>query len=99
MARVKKSEKRLRNMMNNRVVEKRVLYSLDLTQIESDGSLTCPKCGTMISPDDETEEVYIIVDTKVHNDELVELLIKCRTCGTHINLTGFQQPVEDIANE
>jgi hypothetical protein len=53
----------------------------------------------MISPEDETEEVYRIVDTKVYNDELVELVISCGTCGTHIKLAGFQQTVEDLASE
>ena len=69
-------------------------YTIDLTQIEGDGSFSCPKCGTVISPEDETEEVYKIVDTKIVNDELVELLIMCGTCRSNIKLTGFQQSIE-----
>jgi hypothetical protein len=53
-----------------------------------------PKCGTLISPDDETEEVYKILDTKVVGDELAELVISCGTCGTIVKLTGFQQIME-----
>jgi hypothetical protein len=48
----------------------------------------------MISPDDESEEVYKILDTKVVGDELAELVISCGTCGTVIKLTGFQQAME-----
>ena len=52
-----------------------MLCTVDLTKIDGDGSFPCPKCGAVISPEDETEEVYKIVDTKVINDELVELTI------------------------
>jgi predicted RNA-binding Zn-ribbon protein involved in translation (DUF1610 family) len=69
------------------------IYTIDLTQIEGDGSFACPICGTMISPDDESEEVYTIVDTKVVNDELLELVISCGTCRTMVRVTGFQQTV------
>ena len=58
-----------------------VSYTIDLTQIDGDGAFPCPKCGTIISPEDETETVYKIVDTKVVNYELVELIIKCGKCG------------------
>jgi hypothetical protein len=53
----------------------------------------------VISPEDETEQVYKIVDTKVVNDELVELIIMCSECKSNIKLTGFQQPVEGSAGE
>jgi predicted RNA-binding Zn-ribbon protein involved in translation (DUF1610 family) len=99
MTRVKKSKKGAKDMMKRAAVEKGVLYTLDLTKIEGDGSFPCPKCGTMISPEDETEEVYKIVDTKVYNGELVELVISCGTCGTHIKLAGFQQTMEGLASE
>ena len=49
----------------------------------------CPKCGTVISPDDETEEIYQIVETKVKNDELAELVLMCKRCGSTIKLVGF----------
>ena len=84
-------------MMKKNMVKKRGLQTVDLTTTEGDGSFSCPKCGTMISPDDESEEVYKIVDTKVVNDELVELVVSCGTCGTVIRVTGFQQAMEDLA--
>jgi predicted RNA-binding Zn-ribbon protein involved in translation (DUF1610 family) len=81
-------------MMKKSMSKKTVLYTVDLTQIDGDGSFPCPKCGTLISPEDETEEVYKIVDTKVINDELVELVIMCGECSSNIKLTGFQQAIE-----
>jgi hypothetical protein len=53
----------------------------------------------VISPEDETEEIYKIVDTKVVNDELVELVINCNECRSNIKLTGFQQAIEGLASE
>ena len=88
-----KSKKGDNDMMKNASFKKPGLYTINLAQIEGEGSFACPKCGTMISPDDESEEVYKIVDTKVVNDELVELVISCCTCGTTIKLTGFEQAV------
>lgn len=74
--------------------EKEPPTTLDLTAVENDGSFLCPKCGTVISPDDETEEVYKILDTTVVGEELAELVISCGTCGKIIKLTGFQQEIE-----
>jgi predicted RNA-binding Zn-ribbon protein involved in translation (DUF1610 family) len=98
MSRRKKTKRGAKEMLNKEVFQKGALCSINLTEIESDGSFTCPKCGTTISPEDETEEIYTILDTKVVNDELVELVISCGTCGTHIRLTGFAQTMEGLAN-
>jgi len=86
-------------MMKKSMSKKSVPYTIDLTQIDGDGSFPCPKCGTVISPEDETEAVYKIVDTKIINDELVELVIKCNECGSNIKLNGFQQTIEGLASE
>jgi hypothetical protein len=86
-------------MMKKTMAKKGVLYTIDLSRIDGDGSFPCPKCGTVISPEDETEEVYKIVDTKVINDELVELVIVCDRCKSSIKLTGFQPTIDGIANE
>jgi hypothetical protein len=86
-------------MMKKSMSKKRVPYTVDLRQIDGDGSFPCPKCGTVISPEDETEEVYKIVDTKVVNDELVELVIMCGECSSNIKLTGFQQAIEGLASK
>jgi predicted RNA-binding Zn-ribbon protein involved in translation (DUF1610 family) len=84
----------VKNMMKKSMSNKSVIYTIDLTQIDGDGSFPCPKCGTVISPEDETEEIYKIVDTKIVNDELVELVIMCGACRSNMKLTGFQQSIE-----
>ena len=84
----------VKNMMKKSMSNKSVIYTVDLTQIDGDGSFPCPKCGTVISPEDETEEIYKIVDTKIVNDELVELVIMCGACRSNMKLTGFQQSIE-----
>jgi predicted RNA-binding Zn-ribbon protein involved in translation (DUF1610 family) len=76
-------------MMKKAEIKKSMAHEIDLTKIEGDGAFPCPKCGTVISPDDESEETYQIVDTKVKNDELAELVIMCKKCGTTIKLVGF----------
>ncbi len=86
-------------MMKKDALKRTVLSTVDLTQIDGDGSFPCPKCGAVISPEDESEAVYKIVDTKVINDELVELTINCNTCRSNIKLTGFQQTIEGVASE
>ncbi|MEM3727711.1 MAG: hypothetical protein QXF75_00735 [Candidatus Bathyarchaeia archaeon] len=82
-------------MMKKATVKKSEMYTVDLTRIDGDGAFPCPRCGVIISPDDETEEVYQIVETKVKGDDLAELILRCNKCGSTIRLVGFlQQPVE-----
>jgi predicted RNA-binding Zn-ribbon protein involved in translation (DUF1610 family) len=76
-------------MMKKTTMKKDIMYTIDLTKIDGDGAFPCPRCGTMISPDDESEEVYQIVETKVKNDELAELILTCSKCGSTIKLVGF----------
>jgi predicted RNA-binding Zn-ribbon protein involved in translation (DUF1610 family) len=82
-------------MMKKAAVKKSMVYTVDLTKIDGDGAFPCPKCGTMISPDDESEEVYQIVETKVKDDELVELILTCNKCGSAIKLVGFLSQSEN----
>ena len=86
-------------MMKKNEVKRGITCTVDLTKIDGDGAFPCPKCGAVISPDDETEEVYKIVDTKVVNDELVGLVIMCKTCKTEIKVTGFQQTIQGLRSE
>ena len=88
---IKKPTKVTNNMMNNATLKKPGLYKINLAKIDGEGTFPCPKCGTTISPDDESEEVYKIVETKVINDELAQLVISCNNCKTKIELTGFEQ--------
>jgi hypothetical protein len=66
-----------------------MVIELDLTTIDGNGDFPCPKCGAMISPEDESETVYTIIEEKVKNDILEELLIQCNKCSSQIRLTGF----------
>lgn len=85
--------------MPKKTLEKTEPYSVDLTKIDGDGSFPCPKCGNVISPEDESEETYKIVSTKVMNDQLVELVVECINCGGVIRLTGFEAAIEGVTNE
>ena len=81
-------------MIKKQLDNQEKVYTVDLTQIDGDGSFKCPKCGMSISPEDETEDNYKIIDTKVLNDELVELVLTCGKCASTIKLTGFQQSID-----
>lgn len=64
-------------------------YRIDLTKIEGEGDFSCPCCGNEISPDDEKEEAYSIVEAKVKGSDLEELVILCKRCRREIHLIGF----------
>jgi predicted RNA-binding Zn-ribbon protein involved in translation (DUF1610 family) len=81
-------------MMKKATAKKDKAYTIDLTKIDGDGAFPCPKCGVIISPDDETEEVYQILETKVKGDELAELILMCNKCKSTIRLVGFLLPPE-----
>jgi hypothetical protein len=57
--------------------------------MEGNGDFPCPSCGVVISPDDESEEIYVILQTKLKNEALQELVIQCNRCKSKIHLTGF----------
>ncbi len=72
------------------------MFTIDLARIEGNGDFPCPHCGVTISPDDETENIYTIVDTRVREGEIIEdqppleeLTIQCNKCGSKIRLVGF----------
>jgi hypothetical protein len=66
-----------------------VAYTIDLTKINGEGDFTCPSCGASISPEDQSDEVYNILETKVKNNCLEEILILCKRCGCKTRLVGF----------
>ncbi|MDH5390924.1 MAG: hypothetical protein OEX10_07215 [Candidatus Bathyarchaeota archaeon] len=68
------------------------VYEVDLTQIQGEGDFPCPNCGVIISPEDETEDVYRILETKVRGQALEELVIQCNKCGSRIRAVGFLIP-------
>ena len=66
-----------------------LVYQVDLVTLKGEGDFQCPGCGVVISPEDETEEVYVILDTKVKGEDLEELVIQCNRCKSKIRLVGF----------
>ncbi len=70
-------------------MKRSVVYTIDLTTIAGEGDFPCPSCGTRISPEDESDEVYNILETKVKDNCLEEILILCNRCGGKIRLVGF----------
>jgi phage terminase large subunit GpA-like protein len=66
-----------------------LVYQVNLAELQGEGDFPCPSCGVVISPEDETEDVYIILDTKVTGEDLEELVIQCNHCKSKISLVGF----------
>lgn len=64
-------------------------YPVDLLKLGGNGDFFCPCCGAIISPDDETNESYTIIEASVKHDTLENLLIKCENCSNKILITGF----------
>ena len=70
-------------------------FKINLTEIEGQGEFGCPKCGIMISPEDETENVYTILNTIIGDDDILEsIVMKCNTCRSTISLDGFDTLAE-----
>jgi hypothetical protein len=65
------------------------VYTVDLLELNSQGDFLCPCCGASISPEDESEEVYSVLETRVRNNVLEDVLISCNNCSNKILLTGF----------
>ena len=64
------------------------IFEIDLTKVDSP-NVPCPKCGNVFYPDDESEDSYIIIETKVEEEKLKEIIVNCRKCGSNVRLTGF----------
>ena len=64
-------------------------YNVNLLKIDGTGEFPCPNCGVAISPDDETDDTYSIVEQKTRGDILEELIIQCNQCKSLIRLSGF----------
>jgi len=73
-------------------------FEIDVRNLEADGTFNCPKCSNVISPDDETEEAYTIIENEVKGEELKALFIQCNKCKSVIRLFGFFEQLE-IAKE
>ena len=76
-------------MSKEETEKQRLHYVLDLSLTEHNGAFLCPRCSSLLSPDDETEDNYSIIMTKVCNDQLEELTVECKHCRSEIQLVGF----------
>lgn len=65
-------------------------FTIDLTKVEGNGTIKCPKCGVEISPDDTTDEVYTVLEPIVKGDALSKIVLQCNKCQSRINLVGFR---------
>ena len=79
-------KKKKRKMRTKLLLE----YKVDLAKIEGSGDFPCPKCGTKLSPEDETEAKYSVKEIKTRKDRLEELVIQCHRCESLIHLAGFK---------
>ncbi len=64
-------------------------YIVESAKTDRNGAFLCPRCGTKISPDDASEKLYSILETRVNDSGLEEVLIYCKKCRSQINLTGL----------
>ena len=73
------------------------MFRVHLDKIEGEGDFPCPKCGTLISPDDETEKTYTIIDIVMGDDDssLERMVIRCNNCNSTISLDGFAALTEE----
>ena len=70
-------------------MEKSKSFVVDLSKTKRSGEFECPKCGVRISPDDQSEDAYIILETIMKRDCLEKLILQCNKCGSKIQLIGF----------
>ena len=64
-------------------------YQINLTEISGDGDFSCPRCGGIISPDDDSGKVYNVLETVEENGLLKKVTIECKKCRSIVQLEGF----------
>ncbi|NLF87492.1 hypothetical protein GX563_01565 [Candidatus Bathyarchaeota archaeon] len=77
--------------MKQKTAHQLTVYRMELDEINRNGSLPCPGCGAHISPDDQTEEVYTLLDVNMGNYGLDEIAIQCNRCQSQIYISGFSK--------
>jgi hypothetical protein len=89
------------NQKGRRRMKQTHAYRVDLTKIDGGGEFPCPRCGVVMSPDDDTEETYLILGSKADDNGLEEMVIQCNKCSSHVHLTGFSllQKLSDDGRE
>ncbi len=82
--------------MKAKLVKQIHAYKVSLTATSKDGSFSCPHCGTKISPDDDSEAAYSILETSVDRFGLEEVVVRCNRCHNSIHLAGFPKAQEPL---
>jgi hypothetical protein len=59
---------------------------MGIMDTREDASFSCPKCGTTLSPDDESEETYSILDYVIDDDGTPQAIHILCGCGQEIIL-------------
>ena len=57
-------------------------YEIDLGKLKGAGEFPCPKCGTTINPDDDSDTIYKISGAR----EGISLTLDCLKCNTKTRL-------------
>lgn len=83
--------------MKQKIAKQLTMYRMELDEINSNGSLPCPSCGAHISPDDQTEEVYTLLDVNMNGAGLEEIVVRCNRCQSQIYIGGFSK-AEKLVN-
>jgi DNA-directed RNA polymerase subunit RPC12/RpoP len=65
-------------------------FVIHLEEINGEGEFLCPRCGVIISPDDDSGKVYDILEIAETQGLLQKVTIECKKCGSVINLEGFE---------
>jgi len=63
--------------------------TMDLAKIEENGDFSYPNRRVTISLENEAKSVYSVLETKVRNVSLEELIIVSTECGSNVSLVGF----------
>jgi len=66
------------------------IFEIDLRYLEGSGDFHCPKCGQLISPEENSNETYKIIDIKADKQGLKSIYLKCLNCNSEIKLVGFR---------
>jgi len=64
-------------------------FFIDTSRTKGSGEFRCPKCGTKISPDDQSEDVYTILRPVMKGDRLERIILQCNRCRSKIHLIVF----------
>jgi hypothetical protein len=77
--------------MKQKLANQAVVYRIELSVINKNGSLPCPSCGAHISPDDHTDKIYTLLDANMNEYGLDEIVIRCNRCQSQIYISGFSK--------